>query len=149
MHSSKKKTRQPKLPRFNSKGRLEGHASANLNLPGCIEEVAAVGIRNTSESGTESEARSYSRAASRRVVSDDVAGIVHAGDILFVDQVEEISRQLQVISLTEGERFTQAHIGFQRVRLAEAIVSENVNTIGAAGTVNGAIHSARRVAAHQ
>lgn len=82
--------------RFSRKVRLEVDASAQLKLPGRINEVTVGAVGNSKSCGIEIQ----TARASSSGCCDTVAGGTETSDVGVIGEVEQIGQQLHVISLS-------------------------------------------------
>src|SRR6478672_245099 len=132
-----KKTRQLKPPRSQVTGnaRLELDLRANLDLPWRVDKVT-VGVGDGAKQWVESlvhvevEARCGSAAGHGAARGCNVArgyevtGGIHAGDILLVGDVEDVTHQFHGVLLPDLETLGQANITDPVVGLAERVATD-------------------------
>src|SRR6266481_6596629 len=107
----------------------EEKADTDLDLPAGVGKVA-VGVGDAAERRVEGQRGSGGRAA------DDVTGVVDAGYVLMIEEIEGFAQDFGAVTIAEANFFGKAEVHINGALHHEGIAADDVNALAAIGTVD-------------
>jgi hypothetical protein len=137
--ANKKEPRQPEDCRGQKESDCpvgsEEEADSNLNLAGRIGEVA-VGVGYAAKRRVEGHCWSYGFGSRISCAREDVAGIVDAGYVLVVEEIECLAKDFGAVMITEADLLGDAEVHVNGTLHLEGVTADDVNALAAIGTID-------------
>ncbi len=113
----------------------EEETEANLNLAAGVGKIA-VGIGDAAEWRVERQCRSYKLCCRIGGAPDAISGVVDAGYVLMVEEIERLAENLGTVTVAEANFLGEAQVHVDSALHLEGIAADDVDALATIGTVH-------------